>query len=117
MPKPSRDYQVVVEYDSSEFNRLVKLDSTDLTGAQRNHLAKELSEILINLSSHSGRRIQDCALLDPHCFVFETKSGWNDAKIDLFYLATVTNMDIDEDYAESVTTERASDHELAYEEP
>ena len=31
--------------------------------------------------------------LDPHCFVFDTKAGsWNDAKIDLFYLAVVTEM-------------------------
>lgn len=33
-------------------------------------------------------------MLDPHCFVFDTKTGWNDAKIDLFYLAAISELDI-----------------------
>ena len=105
VPKPSKEYQVVVEYESSEFNRLAKLDATELDTAQKFHLAKEMSEILINLSSHSGRRIHDCALVEPNCFVFDTKAGWNDAKIDLFYLAVLTNMDVSDEFNESLTTE------------
>ena len=35
-----------------------------------------------------------CTALEPTCFVFDTKAGWNDAKIDLFYLAIITDMDI-----------------------
>lgn len=33
-------------------------------------------------------------MLDPDCFVFDTKTGWNDAKIDLFYLAIVSELDV-----------------------
>ena len=47
-------YRIVVEYKSYEFNRLSRLELHLLTQAQRRHLAKELSEILINISSHSG---------------------------------------------------------------
>ena len=61
---------------------------------QKQHLAKELSEILINVSSHSGQRIKNCTLLHPDCFVFDTNAGWNDAKIDLFYLAVVSELDV-----------------------
>ena len=57
-------------------------------------MAKELSEILINLSSHGGSSILKCTAFEPTCFVFDTKSGWNDAKVDLFYLAIITDMDI-----------------------
>ena len=57
-------------------------------------MSKELSEILIKISSHSGHRIQNCTVLDPDCFVFDTKTGWNDAKIDLFYLAVVSDIDV-----------------------
>ena len=68
-------------------------------------MAKELSEILINLSSHSGSRILNCTTLEPTCFVFDTKTGWNDAKIDLFYLAAITGMDVREGQPAGATTE------------
>ena len=89
-------YTLRVEYEAHEFNRLSKIDDPDsnLDRAQKQHLAKELSEILINISSHSGSRIKNCQLLDPQCFVFDTKTGWNDAKIDLFYLAVVSELDV-----------------------
>ena len=38
----------------------------------------------------------NCTALEPTCFVFDTKTGWNDAKIDLFYLATISGMDVKE---------------------
>ena len=68
---------------------------------QKTHLAKELSEILINISSHSGSRITNCKVLDPSCFVFDTQTGWNDAKVDLFYLSVVSEMDIIESESKS----------------
>ena len=96
MVKLGNEYQVVVEYESYEFNRLSKIlvDTNPLSNQQKGHMAKELSEILINLSSHSGSRIINCTALEPACFVFDTQTGWNDAKIDLFYLTVVSNMDI-----------------------
>ena len=33
-------------------------------------------------------------VLDPDCFVFDSQRGWNDAKIDLFYLTVVSAMQI-----------------------
>ena len=48
------------------------------------------------MSSHSGSRILNCTALEPTCFVFDTKTGWNDAKIDLFYLSVITGMDVKE---------------------
>ena len=92
----------MVEYDAHEFNRLSKVDNpkVNLSQMQKNHLAKELSEILINLSSHSGSRIHKCMLVDPNSFVFDTKTGWNDAKIDLFYLTVVSDMRVTEAIAD-----------------
>lgn len=35
-------------------------------------------------------------LVDLNSFVFDTKTGWNDAKIDLFYLTVVSDMRVTE---------------------
>ena len=63
------------------------------------------------MSSHSGGRIQNCSLVEPHCFVFDSKSAWNDAKVDLFYLTVLTDMDVAGAYEET-TTERENQQEL-----
>ena len=80
--------------------------------SQKSHLAKELSEILINISSHSGSRIVNCTALEPACFVFDTQTGWNDAKVDLFYLSLVSDMDIivtNEEAKSSITEEHSEE--------
>lgn len=66
---------------------------------------------MINISSHSGSKISNCQVLDPSCFIFDTQTGWNDAKVDLFYLSVVSEMDIIESESKSDGNSEQEDSE------